>query len=65
MPGHINFVIITASYSNAIVLLDALGEVEMPSNGPADFYVGLDDVTLTYCLPCNFDDLSEPGMFLF
>ena len=26
-----------------------------------DVYVGLDDVILTYCLPCNFDDLDEPG----
>ena len=41
------------------MLLDVLGDAELPSNGPADFYIGLDDVTLTYCLPCNFDDL--PG----
>ena len=44
-----------------MLLDDVLGQPQLPSDGTADFYVGLDDVTLTYCLPCNFDDLGEPG----
>ena len=47
------------------MLLDVLGQMQLPNDGAADFYVGLDDVTLTYCLPCNFDDLSEPGSCLY
>ena len=46
------------------MLLDVLGDAELPSNGPADFYIGLDDVTLTYCLPCNFDDLPGTQFFI-
>ena len=26
-----------------------------------EFYIGIDNVMLTYCLPCNFDALQEPG----
>jgi len=36
--------------------------VPLPSSfGDDEFYIGIDNVTLTYCLPCNFDILQEEG----
>ena len=53
------------SYScNYINGMCVLGE-QMSSDVGFDFYIGLDDVTLTYCLPCNFDALNEPGCYIF
>ncbi|XP_065885986.1 uncharacterized protein [Dysidea avara] len=39
------------------------GESVPQSSSFADdeFYIGIDNVTLTYCLPCNFDMLQEEG----
>jgi len=31
------------------------------SNDNYEFYIGIDNVTLTYCLPCNFDILQQQG----
>ena len=54
----------TAIYScNHINVMCVLGE-QMSSDVDFDFYIGLDDVMLTYCLPCNFDVLNEPGCYI-
>ncbi len=39
-----------------------IGEAEVV--GGTDIFLALDDVTLTFCLPCDYDGLMEPGAII-
>ena len=58
---------VTAEPTDAGELVFQVSEFELgeaPPEDSSDLFLALDDVNITFCLPCDFDDLAAPGSLL-
>ena len=58
-----NSTFMTSSWQMFFLISAAgIGEAEMQDT--MDIFLALDNVTLTFCLPCDYDGLVEPGAII-
>ena len=57
---------VTAVPADAGELVIQVSEFDLGEAPPedSDLFLALDDVNITFCLPCDFDDLTTPGNLL-